>query len=494
MASLKLIINLCEAGKVQEAYDLAKADLAQEKPWAKLITGRALYYFIKEDANNGQYERLVAHLDEMISLGQLMPDNENSIFWIGVFCKRHLAPTAIDTPMRLSALFSRLEEFSCSSGRGYSVLLDGFIRCDSWQEMAAFLEWWNLNKLTPEDYQPVEIAPGKKIMSLAERAYIAKSKALLRLNDKGRIREFLPKLDNLMNNHPEMTWPGYFYGKLLLSLGSTPEEELRVILPFARKKATEFWVWQLLSDVFVNDNEKRLACLLRAVHCDTQEQFLIKVRTKLARLLIQQGQYNLAKYQIEKVTHCSLSSGFCLSNEVQCWIHESWFSTAVSDSKTPIDFSTITDGLICEGTEETIAVVTYTDIKTGKSSFVYGREKRESQKLSFRVGPGVVLKINSIVEPTGKLQIIRAIKTPLPNNLDYAKVVEGIVCKQVGKKFAFLKSTEGDFYIAPNVVRKYNVENGETIKSLIVYDYNKKKLIWDWTCISINKKNRIYNG
>ena len=196
MASLNEITNLCEAGRVQEAYDLAKADLEQERPWAKLITGRALYYFIKEDANSGQYERLVAHLDEMISLGQLMPDNENSIFWIGVFCKRHLAPTAIDTPMRLSALFSRLREFSFSSGSGYSKLLDGFIRCSSWPELADFIDWWNLDNLTQQDYLPVQIAPGRAIMSLAEKAYIAKSKALLRLNDQERIKAFLPQLDN----------------------------------------------------------------------------------------------------------------------------------------------------------------------------------------------------------------------------------------------------------------------------------------------------------
>jgi hypothetical protein len=488
MASLKLIINLCEAGKVQEAYDLAKADLEQERPWAKLITGRALYYFIKEDANNGQYERLVAHLDEMISLGQLMPDNENSIFWIGVFCKRHLAPTAIDTPMRLSALFSRLEEFSCSSGRGYSVLLDGFIRCDSWKETAVFLEWWNLNKLTPEDYQPVEIAPGKKIMSLAERAYISKSKALLRLNDKGRIKAFLPQLDNLMTQHAEMTYPGFFYGKLLLSLGSTVEEELRVLIPFVRRKLTEFWAWQLLSDVFVGDLEKQLACLLRATHCNTQENFLVKVRTKLARLFIQQEQYNFAKYQIDKVTQCSLSNGWRLPFEVECWVLEPWFSSAVSDSRAPLDFSSITDELLCEGTEEAVAVVTYSDIRTGKSSLVFGWEKHMSQRLSIMVGPGVVLKINYIVEPTGRFHIIRAINTQFPNDLNYAKVVEGTVSKHAGRNFAFLKSAEGDFYISPNVVQKYNVVNGETIKSLIVYDYNRNRMTWDWTCISINRK------
>ena len=142
--------------------------------------------------------------------------------------------------------------------------------------MADFFDWWNLDNLTPEDYTPYINQKGQKIMTLAERAFIANSKALLRLNDLGRIEEFLPKLDNLINTHQEMMYPGYFYGKLLLALGSNSDEALKVIIPFARKKITEFWVWQLLSDVFTNDEDKQLACLLRAVHCRTQETWLTR--------------------------------------------------------------------------------------------------------------------------------------------------------------------------------------------------------------------------
>ena len=487
MASLNQILDLCNTGRVQEAYDLAKADLEQEKPWAKLTTGKALFYLIKEDADRGQYTQLLTHLDEIISLGQLMPANKNVIFWIGVFCNRHLAPNAIDTPMRLSALFSRLREFSFSSGSGYSKLLDGFIRCDLWQEMAAFLEWWNLNKLTPEDYQPVEIAQGKKIMSLAERAYNANSKALLRLNDNERIREFRPKLDNLMNNHPEMTWPGYFFGKLLLSLGSTTEEELRVILPFARKKATEFWVWQLLSDVFVNDNEKQLACLLRAVHCNTEEKYLVNVRIKLARLYISQNQFSQAKYQIDKLKQCFLDHEWRLPYEVDCMISESWYASVVSNNQDPVDYQTITGDILCIGTEEAVAVVTYVDANSNKATLIYGTEKRMIQKLRFKVGSGVVLKINYTIEPNGKTHIIRTVQTPFPRDLDFAKVVEGRTIKRTDRDFAFLRTTSGDFYIAPNIVRRYNIQDGEIIKSLVVYDYNRNSATWDWRCVSINK-------
>lgn len=491
MASLNQITTLCIAGRVQEAYDLAKEDLKQGKPWAKLITGRALSYFIREDANSGQYARLVAHLDEMIALGQLLPDNENSIFWIGFFCKKHLVPTSIDTPLRLSALFSKLKNFSFAPGKGYSVLLEGFIRCDSWQEMDDFLEWWNLDKLTPVDYQPVVIAQGKTIISLAERAYIAKSKALIRLNDNVRIKGFLPKLDSLMNNHPNMIYPGYFYGKLLLSLGATTKEVLRVILPFARKKATEFWVWQLLSDVFVNDHEKQLACLLRATHCLTQENFLVNVRIKLTRLFILQKQFNLAKYQIDKVTQCFLSHGWRLPYEVYCWTHESWFISAISSDQAPIDYLSITDDILCKGTEEAVAIVTYVDMAANRTTLIYGKEKRIVQKLPFKVGLGAVLKINYIIDSNGKARIIRATQTPFPEYLDFAKVVEGTTRKRTDKDFAFLKTTSGDFYIAPNIVRKYDIQDGEIVKSLVVYDYNRNRAIWDWTCVSIKNKNII---
>ena len=77
--------------------------------------------------------------------------------------------------------------------------------------MPNFFDWWNLDNLTQENYTPYINQKGQKIMTLAERAFIANSKALLRLNDLGRIEEFLPKMDNLMNNHKEMMYPGYFY-------------------------------------------------------------------------------------------------------------------------------------------------------------------------------------------------------------------------------------------------------------------------------------------
>ncbi len=494
MASIRDITSMCRAGQIQEAYDLAKADMEQQLSWAQREMGWALYYMIKVDTDAANYQSLLSHMDELNTLNQLdVPDDnlffESVLFKIAMYVKSHVAPTGIDTPAKLSALFSRLRQYNFDSSKGYSFLLQSFIKCDAWQEMADFLDWWNLDKLMPEDYTPYRMNNGRTIMSVAERAFIAQSKALLRLNDLGRIEEFLPKLDDLMNAHPEMTYPGYFYGKLLLSLGSTQEDALKVIVPFARRKATEFWVWQLLSDVFVNDIEKQLACLLRAVHCRTQENFLGKVRIKLATLYIQRTMLGHAKYQIDKVTQCYLSQGWHLPYEVDCWVHQPWINKVSSSDQEPIDYKTITDEILCEGTEEAIAIVTYIDANSHKETLIYGREKRMTQKLRFKVGTGVVLKINYITEPDGKLRILNAGQTRFPSDLDYAKVVEGTVRKRADRDFAFLKTNNGDFYIAPQIVRKHKLQDNEVVKSLIVYDYNRRKETWDWMCVSINKKN-----
>ena len=284
---------MCKTGQVQEAFNLAKADLEvmPADVWKQREVGWALYYMIKTDSEAGDYAKLLEHIDELKSLDQLTIANDSMIFdnvqfQIANFIKNNIFLTDIEASSKLSTLFSKLKDYEFKTSIGHSFLLQAILKFENWSEMPDFFDWWNLDNLSSKDYEPYVNQKGQKMMTLAERAFIANSKALLRLNDLGRIEEFLPKLDNLMNNHTEMMYPGYFYGKLLLSLGSNRDEALKVIIPFARKKATEFWVWQLLSDVFTDDEDKQLACLLRAVHCRTQETFLGKVHIKLANLYI----------------------------------------------------------------------------------------------------------------------------------------------------------------------------------------------------------------
>lgn len=494
MATVKEIISMCKAGQIQEAYDTAIADKEANPTnvWTQREVGWALYYLIKADADSSNYDSLLEHLNELKTLDLLTANEDNTIFEsvlfsVGKYIKNNVFLNDSSAFSKLSSIFQILKDFSFIPSRGHSFLLQCFIKFNGWSEMADFFDWWNLNNLTPEDYVPFVTAKGNKLMTLAERAFIANSKALLQINDLGRIEEFLPKLDTLMETHPEMTYPGYFYGKLLLSLGSDEDEALKVIIPFARKKATEFWVWQLISDVFAHDQEKRLACLLRAVNCRTQENFLGKVRIKLADYYVRSQQYDKARFHIDKVTRNYVEQGWKLPPEIDNWIHEPWINNTRPNGEVSLDYMAITNGIICEGAEKAVAVVTHVDPKSWRVSMIYGYKKRLSQKLRIKVGPGAVLKISFYVEADGKPKILNAIKGIFSNNLDYAKIVQGVVRKREDKSFAFLRTDSQDYFITPAVVQKYHVSDGEKLKALVVYDYEKKKESWSWVCVSIKK-------
>ena len=272
-----------------------------------------------------------------------------------------------------------------------------------------------------------------------------------------------------------------------MALGSNRDDALKAIIPFARKKVTEFWVWQLLSDVFTNDEEKQLACLLRAVHSRAQENFLGKVHIKLANLYIKRGQLNSARFHIDAVTRCYASQGWRLPNEIDCWIHQPWFNSTTPDELVAINYKSITDAILCDGAEECIAVVTYVDQNAHKSFVIYGKEKRTVQKFRFKAQVGSIVKLHYVVDDAGRINVLNSTLAQLPSDLDYAKYVEGKIDKRDNKEFAFLKTRSFSCFVSPNIVRKYALKNGDNVKCLIVYDYDKKKNSWNWVCVNVEK-------
>lgn len=498
MATVKDITTLCKSGQIQEAYDLAKSDVAQypDDPWTQRELGWALYYKLKEATDNKDYQNMVSILDEFATLDMLSYPNdgiifENILYKVAMYVHANLIPTDIETPAKLSTFFSRLRGFTFQPSEAYSFLLKSFLKGESWPEMADFLDWWNLDNLTTEDYTPYVNQKGKRLMTTAERAFIANSKALLRLNDPERTNAFLPKLNALMEAHPEMLYPGYFYGKLLVSLGENADETLRVVVPFVRRKSSEFWAWQLMSDVFTadTDQDKKMACLLRAVNGNTQENFLGKIRIKLATLFVQRNEFNRARHQIDKVVHCYYSQGWHLPFEIQQWIHEPWFNSATSDESAPIDYMKITDEILLEGTVEAIAIVTYNNPKLNKTALVYGYKQELMQKLHFKAYKGSTIKINYVLDAQGNPKVIHGQKVKLPDDLSYAKKVEGTVSKRPANPFAFLKTDSiDDCYIPPELVKEHKLTDGQQISCTIALCYNKKKNAWCWNCITIKKQ------
>ena len=490
MGTVKEITTMCKAGNVLEAYEIAKTDFSTspQNVWSQREMGWALYYMLKKDIENRDNIAFYNHIEEVTNLNLLTISTDSLFFdtllWI-------LAEFVKSIPMsnlqELDKLFSLFNKYTFNPSKGYSYLLKSCLGFETWKHLIDFLEWWNLNNLLPEDYQQIELENGPKIMSLAERAYIAYSKALLRLNDKEKIRHFLPKIEKLMDERPNMLYPGYYCGKLMLAAETSRENALNAVMPFIRKKQSEFWIWQLLSDIYKEDAEICLACLLRAVHCKTQEKFLGKVRMKIASIYLSRTDYSRAKYHIEQIMQCYMREGWHLPYEVQNWTRESCILNAAVNKSDGVDYKRITDDILLKGANKNIAIVTSIDAVNKRVVIIYGEKKRAVVKIKeMNIKEGTLLNIYWIPAQNEGVKIVKAelIKDKIVN-CPYIKPISGSVLKSTNKSFAFVKGQNIDCYIHPKKVEKYNLKGGETVTVLAVYNYNKGKEEWSWTCMSV---------
>lgn len=151
MANVKDITTMCKAGQVQEAYELAKTDLAASPAdiWAQRAVGWVLYYMIKADSEVGDYAKLLEHINELKSLDQLTIANDSMIFdnvqfQIANFIKNNIFLTDIEASSKLSTLFSKFKDYEFKPSIGHSFLLQAILKFENWSEMPDFFDWWNL--------------------------------------------------------------------------------------------------------------------------------------------------------------------------------------------------------------------------------------------------------------------------------------------------------------------------------------------------------------
>jgi hypothetical protein len=498
MATIREITTMCKSGQVADAYGLAKAvcEAEPQNVWAQRGVGWVLYYMLKNDVERKERSAFYGHLEELAALDLLTMQTDALIFdnvvWKLAELIKQIPAESTD---ELDRIYSFLIKYTFIPSTGYSVLLKQLLGFETWNRLVEFFEWWNIDNLMPEDYQPFKMENGRKVMSLAEQAYIAYSKALLKRNDREKIEDFVPKIEKLMEDYPDMMYPGYFCGKLKLAMGVERESALDIIMPFVRKKKTEFWVWQLLSEFYRGESDVQLACLLRAIHCKTQETFLGKVRMKLVSAYVQRRDYPRAKYHLDQVVRCYVQQGWHLPYELQNWMKESWVNNTQADSSDGIDYMRYTDAILTRGANTSIAIVTYVDYVKKRALVVYAERKRANIPLSnlgVKVKEGTLLELQWTAGTDGSIVVAgsRIVDRQSLKGVSYIQVVEGKISKRENNAFAFIKKGNLQCYIRAEIIQNQHVNDNDDAVVIAVLDYNKKKDSWNWNCVTLQKTKR----
>lgn len=486
--------SLRKAGNLEDAFAMAQADLIAEPEniWNK--RGLSWIYFDQIKAAN-QSEDFEAFEQILSAITELQLPAEETMFWDQLCWQlgkmAFAAQQANHTDLaRLDRLFQYIAGLPLANpGEAYSFLLKAFQKGNKvWSQYAAFVEWWSIENLRPEDYLPEEMPDGKKSMSLAEQVIIAYARKLAEApHDREKILAFMPVLDLVIHEHPEYQYPPYFKGKLLLAIGDR-ENIFSAFLPFARKKQTEFWVWELLAETFDSSDTRYAACLCRALLCRAEPQFLGKVRSKLAEWLLTNQQLAEAKTELETIAAVYETEGWRLPLDVQAHTQEAWYqqATALPDNRALYQkFQDLAEEILFGDMPEETIVVDFVLLKQNLLFFVgeggkHGGIKYGKRLRQVRIGDLLLVRFNGAGQE-GKYRVFTIKPAAEDQETDLRRDFEGAISIRNDQPFGFIN----DVFVEPELVKKHQLTDGQTLNGVCMLSWNKKQGKLNWKAIRI---------
>jgi hypothetical protein len=501
--SFRAVQEMRQAGNLEDALQMANAALSAEPEniWNKRAAGWVYYDYLKKFCQVGSFDPFLENLDKLRVLD--LPEDEKMIFdqcaWqVGKLVYALQKEPQVDY-RRLNALFERIKEFHFSRpSEAFSFLFKAFHKGhQNWSKYLEFVEWWNFQNFRPEDYLKEEVN-GKKVMSIVEQSYIGYAKKLLEgtqapligniLIDKEKIQSFLPQLDQIIERHPDYQYPPYFKAKLLIALGRG-ENVLLAFLPFAKQKRNEFWVWELMAEIFHEDKELQFACYCKALSVNTPEDFLVKLRAHFAELLIDKEMFEEAKTEIVKVIETRTKHEWKLSNQINKWLDQDWFKSAKAfkdNRELYSKYAKKAEEILFRDLPEEVVAVEFVNENKKILNFIKDKNKFGFFNYSGQLDKpkiGDVLKVRFQGNGQDGFYKVLTVKKAEPDvNSPALKIFANHLEIIVPQNFGFVE----DAYVEPKLVLDHGLRDGQMLKGKAILSFNKKKKEWGWKAIELD--------
>lgn len=496
----KEIKELRQSGRLEEALEMAQNEFQAdpENIWTKRNLSWVFYEYLKLNLSSENFEEFLAWLNEIVALE--LPEEEKMLFdslsfQIGklLFTMSKEEPIPVQ---KIYQLFEAIRNFHFTKqSEGYSFLLKGFHKgLKGSERYLEFIDWWGLENLSEKDFQKEKLPTGKEIMAVAEQVYIAYAKHLLPQRDmqgnvvfdREKAEAFLPQLEAITEKYPSYQYPPYFQAKLLLALGDH-EDVLSALIPFARKKQNDFWVWEVLAEAVENEPEKVFSCHCRALICPSQEEMLVGVRQKLADALIQKKLYNEAKTEISLILKVKEAHGHKIPGVINQWINQPWYAeakTLESNKSFYRQYTALAESILFSDTPEELVFVEFVNSDKSMLNFIATEEKFgffKFDRFLKKVQPGEVLSVRFNGGAKGGRYNVLTCKKVMDDSFksQFQKEIEGTVKIKPGASFGFI----GDAFINPTLISKYKLSDGQNFKGQIIKTYDSKKEKWGWKLI-----------
>jgi hypothetical protein len=482
---------------LKTGYETLLKEPANQK--IKYLLAWVLYDDLKEKCYAEKADEFIQTIKQLIDLK--LPENDpllnEKITWQIIkylsfhIKEENLNNKQLDLIAPLFNVFPPLKNSTVSS-----ALLSTFLRYKTlW---FGFLPWMNLltwEGFHEEDYEEPDMGLGKKLMSRTEQAYIRAGKILEerashQVNDhlKNEILIFISALEKIIREKPHFLYPPYYLAKLWLIL-KEKEKALYALLPFARIRRKEFWVWDLLARVFPTGDERAFWCYCKALSCQTRDEFLYKVRLHFLPLLIEKELFQEARNEIKSIQFVSKIKdwpypSYCKQLENEAWYQSTVHGRTNNDlygryilkaSEILSTFLPISEGIV-------ISI----DAKKVELTYMPNKEERVSLISDFpleNINIGNIIAVSAEKQRTGRPYRIFSIKRLEEKEINHPmrRVFSGKLRLSQFISLGFVDDVMVEYF-----THKHLYE-GALVEGIAIPSFDNKKNKWGWKALNLIK-------
>lgn len=194
--------------------------------------------------------------------------------------------------------------------------------------LVAFIKIWGIENLRDDDFKPyVDPSTSNTYSSLAEKVILHTSKQAVEQIDTTMLTALLPLLDKAIFGSADSIWLKMNKAKALSSLGQS-SKAFDLALEVTKQKVGDYWAWELLGNIQKNISfENAFSCYCRALSVNPKEDFVGKLRIKLAVMLAEKELYAEAKYEVERVIQVKKEAQQKVSKDALLLQNQVWFTS-----------------------------------------------------------------------------------------------------------------------------------------------------------------------
>jgi tetratricopeptide (TPR) repeat protein len=212
----------------------------------------------------------------------------------------------------------------------HSRMMDFALKIADQDDFHGFIKAWDLNNFRAEDYERYK-GGDKTYPSLVEKVLQKAAKKAYGLDDALDVSNYIiPFLNLAIDRYPDNQWLVYYKAKILHKIG-LEDEALKFAVNFVKKKTSDFWSWGLLADVVSAkaDPALTLSCYCKSLLCEADDEFLVKIRVNLAKILIDIGFFEQAKFELSKAISTYEKNKWSIKDELSSYTYSDWYKNTI---------------------------------------------------------------------------------------------------------------------------------------------------------------------